>query len=606
MGAHRQGRRSEVGARPLTRPHPEDALVVRVVPDVAGLPRTFDYLVPERLRDQVRVGTVVRIELHGRRVGGWVAAVGVDPPAGVALKPLAKVTGQGPDPATVDLARWAAWRWAGPPRSLLRTASPPGVVRSIPSPPPPAHAVAVVAPDDLITDALARERGVLRLPPAADRYPLVLAAATARGDALVLCPGVAQARLLAARLRRSGLPVACVAHNRPGTAAAGEWARAAAGGSTVIGARAGVVAPMPGLARIVVLDEHDEGYQEESAPTWHAREVAIERARRSGVPCLLTSPCPTLEALAWGELVTASRGAERRGWPALEVIDRRREDPAAGMLTDRVVALLRGDGRVLCVVNRTGRSRLSACVSCGELARCATCSGLVAQPDEDRLVCRRCGTERPIVCSHCGAGRFRQLRPGVGRLADDLAALVGERVEEVTAAAAAPAASRVVVGTEAVLHRVPSADAVLFLDFDQELMAVRERAGEQALALLARAARVVRGREDHGRLLVQTRQPDHPVVAAARHADPSRSSAAEMVIRRALRLPPVTAVATVSGPSAPAFMAALGRPPDVEVQGPADGTWRLRAPDHRTLCDALAAVSRPTGRLRIAVDPPRA
>src|SRR5207342_103668 len=115
-------------------------------------------------------------------------------------------------------------------------------------------------------------------------------------------PSVASARLLAARLRRSGIPVAVVPR---------DWAQAAAGGSVVIGARGAAWGPCPHLAAVVVVDEHDEGHQEERAPTWNARDVAIERARRAGVPCLLTSPCPSLEALGWRALVTASRLDER-------------------------------------------------------------------------------------------------------------------------------------------------------------------------------------------------------------------------------------------------------------------------------------------------------
>ena len=225
-------------------------------------------------------------------------------------------------------------------------------MRALPDPvgpdPDPASAGPSAEPldDPLLTDALRRPRGVLRLAPGADRYPLVLAAASdADGDALVLCPSVTEAQRLAARLARSGHPVACLAHDRPGAAAAGEWARAAAGGVTVIGARAGAWAPMPRLGRVVVLDEHDERYQAEQAPTWHARDVARERAERAGRPCLLVSPCPTLEALDWGDLLVPSRAEERRGWPSVEVVDRRHDDPTkGGLFSDRFVDLLRRSG----------------------------------------------------------------------------------------------------------------------------------------------------------------------------------------------------------------------------------------------------------------------
>jgi primosomal protein N' (replication factor Y) len=576
------------------------ARVVRVLPDVPAIDKTFDYEVPAAMSDRVRVGTMVRVGLHGRRVGGWVVEDGVTPPAGVTLRPIAKVTGWGPAANVIDLAAWAAWRWAGRRASLLRTASPPGAVAALP-PPERAGAPVPAVLDELAREAFDRERAVVRLPPAADPYPLALAAA-ARGDALIVCPSVAAARHLAMRLRRAGVLVALAPR---------DWARAAAG-ATVVGARAAAWAPMPELAAVLVLEEHDEAHQEERTPAWHARDIAVRRAAVAGVPCVLASPCPTLEARAWADVLAPSRDAERAGWALLDVVDRRRDDPVrAGLYSERFVRLLRsrpGGAPIICVLNRRGRARLLACASCGELARCERCGGAMEQLDETGLRCRQCGAGRPVVCLACGATRFKNLRAGVTRAREELEALAGEPVVEVTAATAdvdLPAAG-VYVGTEAVLHQVQGrVGAVAFLDFDQELLAPRYRAAEQALALLARAARRVGGRAEGGRVLVQTRLPHHPVLDAALHAEPDRLAAAELERRRALQFPPVTALAAVSGPAAAELVAALGRPDGVEVLGPADGTWLLRASDHRTLCDALARTPRPPGRVRIEVDPLR-
>lgn len=607
---------------------------MRVRPDVVGIEKTFDYLVPDDLRDQVRVGTEVRIALGRRRVGGWVVEADVVPAAGVNLRPIAKRRGWGPSAEVVDLASWAAWRWAGRIPTLLRTASPPAAVRALPSASTrEITAKSTVDPETtgMADDALAHPVSVVRLPPAVD--PLALVEVIARralasagrpndgagdaGSVLVLCPEVGPARHIGLRLRRLGLPVAIVADEHPGTAAAGEWARAAAGRCVVVGARAGAWAPTPGLAAAIVLDEHDETYQEERAPTWHARDVVIERASRARARCILVSSCPTLEALGVGHLVTPSRATERDGWSVIDVVDRRREDTTArSLLSPRLATALRDGARVVCVLNRTGRSRLSACVVCGELARCEVCGAVVVQTSEGALRCGRCGTERPAVCLACGSHRFKVLRPGVSRLRDEIEALVGERVVEVTGAAAraseqGPVTARVVVGTEAVLHRVEWADVVAFCDFDQELTAPRYRAAEEALVLLARASRVVGGRHGHGhgaqpgRVLVQTRLPDHVVLRAALQADPSLVATAEVPLRRAMRFPPAAALALVAGAGAAAFLEAFGSPIGVEVLGPNDGAWLLRADDHRTLCDALAATPRPAERVRIAVDPVR-
>ena len=559
----------------------------------------------------MRVGDRVRIALAGRRVGGWIVAVDVAPPAGVELRALARWSGRGPTPDLLELAAWASWRWAGRAASFLRTASPERVVAALPPPRVPrARAEAPATPAGGLAAAALGEASlpsrsgapgvaVLRLPPAADPADVALAAA-ARGNALVLCPTGAEARAVARRLHRAGVAVAL--HPR-------DWATGAAG-ATVVGTRAAAWAPVGRLAAVVVVDEHDESHQQSQSPTWHARDVAVERARRAGAPCLLTSPAPSLEALAMGRLLTPARSDERAGWPIVDVLDMRRQDPRTGLLPAPLVRLLRSDRRVLCVLNRTGRARLLACAACGELARCERCGANVAQPAPGRLACLRCGAERPVLCAACGAGRLKALRQGVARVRDEIEALVGEPVAEVTGAGggagngAAPD-TRVVVGTEAVLHQAGRADVVAFLDFDQELLAPRYRAAEQALALVVRAARLVGGKAGGGRVVLQSHLPRHEVVQAALHADPARLAAAELERRRLLGFPPAAALAEVSGPAAIAFVDALGAPPGVEVLGPADGRWLVRAPDHTTLCDALSATPRPPGRLRIAVDPLR-
>jgi primosomal protein N' (replication factor Y) (superfamily II helicase) len=521
------------------------------------------------------------------------------------LRPLAKVTGLGPPADLVELAGWAAWRWAGRRSAFLKTASPPRAVAGLPSPArgerPPAAAAGSLA-----ADAFARAVSVARVPPAEDVMALVLEAAR-HEDALVLAPSLATAGFLAGRLRRLGVAVAELPR---------DWARAAAGGCVAVGARAAAWAPRPWLGAVLVLDEGDEAYQEERAPTWNARDVAIERARRAGVPCVLASSTPSLDALAVpaATLLTPSRSDERAGWPVVEVVDRRSDPPGAGLYSPRVVDLLRQAGpgrRVVCVLNRKGRARLLACAACGELARCEVCGGPVVEADRPAsearpgvLQCRRCGATRPVVCAVCGATRLKTLRVGVSRAREELELLAGMPVGEVTADLDGPLPDApVLVGTEAVLHRVAGAHAVVFLDFDQELLAPRYRAGEQALGMLARAARLVGRRDGGGRIVVQTRLPGHEALDAVVHADPSRFTVVESARRAALRLPPETALAVVSGEAAPGFVEAVE---GIEAIGPSEGRWLLRAADHAALADALAAAPRPPGRLRVEVDPRRA
>src|SRR5205085_2013499 len=192
------------------------------------------------------------------------------------------------------------------------------------------------------------------------------------------------------------------------------------------------------------------------------------------------------------------------------------------------------------------------------------------------------------------------------RAAEELSALVGAPVGEVTAASADLPNTSAIVGTEALLHRVGRADLVVFVDLDAELSAPRYQASEEALALLARAARVVRGRTEQGLVLVQTRQPEHPVLKATVASDPARLVATETALRRDLRLPPFSALAQISGDAAGEFVDQLDGRIGIDILGPDNhDAYLARAADHHALCDALAAVERPSGRVRVAVDPVR-
>jgi len=577
--------------------------VARVLPDLTGLDKEFDYLIPEDMAPAVQVGSLLRVPLHGRRVGGWVIELDPRDAPATELRPIAKVSSRGPDAALIELARWASVRWAaGRLRPFLVTASPPANVGALP--PERRTKVAIEPAHRDAADLLVAGGGMLRLPPTEDVLP-VLAAAARLGPLLVIVPSVDRARIDATRLRRAGLAVALVPH---------EWAQAAAGVDVVIGARAAAWAPCRDLAAVVVVDEQEESLQEERSPTWHARDVVVERGRRAGVPVLLVSPCPTVSGLAavGDRLRRPSIDDERNAWPIVEVVDRGREEPwKRSLVTPALIAHLRNDERtVVCVQNTLGRARILACRACRTLARCERCEAAVGLTDEGLLACRRCGLERPAVCRACGATSFANLRPGVTRLREELEAAAGRPVIAVTGDATdPPAAAGVYVGTEAVLHRLRAADVVAFLDLDAELLAPRYRAAEQAMALLVRAARLTGSRLRGGRLLLQTFLPRHEVVQAALLADPGRLTGPETERRRLLSLPPFAALAALSGPGHDSVAEWLRSVDGVSVgaaSGRPDAVDLARAATWDELGQALIGAPRPKGsRVRVEVDPPR-
>ncbi|MDQ1504261.1 MAG: hypothetical protein QOD57_1988, partial [Actinomycetota bacterium] len=550
------------------------------------------------------------------------------------------------------------------------------------------------AASDLAADAAKRPVAVVRWPPAVDPGELVAGLIAPSGSTLVIVPEGRLGRLGAGLRATGAIVVPWLTEGRPRDRARA-WDRTRLGACVVLGGRSAVLAPVPDLAAVVILDDGSEALKEERSPTWHARDLAAERTRRTGARLTIVSPVPPLEAP--GPVLVPARTAERAGWPITEVVDRGREAPGLGLFSERAVAALRaavnpparnperitprnggqtaqgpgpspagagadgaqpgrgvpfgaapsdgtpgadgalgrGGVRAVCVLNRKGRARLLACGACGELARCERCEAAVAEsdppPDAGRgedpvrlLACARCGTTRPRVCIRCGSTRLKVLRSGVTRVREELAALLpGVGVAMVDAATGELPGEPVLIGTEAVLHRVAphpagSTAVVVFLDLDAELLAPRFRAGEQALWLIVRAARLVGPRAAGGRVLVQTRLPRHEVIEAAVRADPGLLADAERPRRKLLGLPPYAALARLTGdPAALAAAAVALRSAGggIGVSGGAAGARGgsadavlVRAPSPDALATALAtalAAGRPAGRLRAEVDPLR-
>ena len=476
--------------------------------------------------------------------------------------------------------------------------------RSSPSSPRPAGPCRLVRRTTSCSRARSRgPRAVLRLPPATNLVHVATAAALARQRPRPVPDGGAWPPPSRTRLRRAGVAVA--AHPSG-------WALGAAG-ATVVGTRAAAWAPVADLAAVVVLDEHDEAHQQEQAPTWHARDVAIERARRAGRALRPDEPLPDPGGAGVGRparggphprpgRVAAGRGrrpagrgpaprpgCSRRPWSACS-------DPTAGCCACSTAPAGPGCSPAPPAVSWPG-ARAARPPSSSPRRRC-TARGAAT-------------TDRRSACSAAAPGS-RTPGPGSRGCGRSWRRWSASRSPSSPPSPSADTPlSRVVVGTEAVLQRIDRADAVAFLDLDQELLAPRYRAAEQALALVARAARVVAasgpasGRAA-GHLLLQTRSPDHEVVRAVVNADVQPVAEAERARRELLRFPPYSAMAEVSGAAAPAFVE-RPRPP-----GRRRGGGGRRRPlvgasgrPRRPLRRAGARWTRPAGRLRIEVDPLR-
>jgi primosomal protein N' (replication factor Y) len=575
---------------------------------VSGIDKAFDYLVPDSLIDTVSVGDKVRINLHGRRVGGWIIAIGEhgskdfsDVPR-EKLVEITKHSGQAVVSHLIPLAIEVANRYFGPLRAVLQSASSPRVTRSRTK----AQHGKIAVPDDGVA-AVAQsddvQMHVVTIQPL-DSVLSLVAALAVRGPVLVVCPTVRMAVLGAASLRRRGCAVALMPD---------DWDKGLDGVDVAIGARSAVWAPLAGISSVVVVDEHDDSLKEERVPTWHAREVAIRRAQIENASCYLCSPLLSVEAMS---LVSSANTARievesSQGWPVINVADLNEVPVSGSLASSEMLQLVRRRGEsVLCILNTKGRARLLACAKCRTLARCSQCQTVMSAVDSQHLHCDLCDNTIDAICDHCGRTSFRVLRAGIGSLREEIAKASGRDVVEVDASTEVLDLSEhdgVYVGTEALLHRVSGAQHVVILDFDAEIMAPRATATRDACALIIRAARVV-GR--NGTILLQTRNTEHDLVSAfARlHLDAAALGGWEekdLALRRALSLPPFTSMARVRLDD------------DVRIEDVCSGsqvTWAneyqnsyiVRSDDVSELRNVLSRARKEYGqRIRIEIDPVR-
>ncbi|HUZ41497.1 MAG TPA: hypothetical protein VMU68_08935 [Acidimicrobiales bacterium] len=563
---------------------------VRIITEVAAVDRPFDYLVTERT-SRATVGDRVRVDFNGRSVRGWVVG---DAKVSPELKPLTKWLGYGPPARLLELLSWASQRWYSPPSRFLISASPKRLVTDLPIA-PEAKALA----SSVLRDVAEVDPGVLEVAPTTDPLPLILAAYESTrakgGSLLVLVPTESWAGRLRGRLEQRGCDVAF---------GDDQWDRMRAGWPVVVGARGTALAPVPKVSGAVIVDADDEAYRSERTPTWDVVSMLRERCRRDAAPWWATSIAPSPSLLndgtyrTWGEMTGA--------WPRIDVVDRRRSDPHDGVLAreslDAAHHALTGDEPVAVVVvlQRLGDGRLLACAKCGELARCAIC-GQAEGEVEGQLMCRDRHEPRANFCRSCGATNLKRVRTGVTTLARDVAAQLGQKVSEVTATTDPnESLERVVVGTEAVWQRVRHCGVVIFVDFDQYLLAPRDSARRSAITAVGKGGRLVGPRrEGRGAVVLQTRRSDDPVIEALVHEKFDAIIDDDLATARLLQLAPYGAVAEVSGEGAASFVAEL-TDAEVSISTAASG-FIIRANDVATLTAALRSVPRPLAKVRVAV-----
>ena len=441
------------------------------------------------------------------------------------------------------------------------------------------------------------------------------------------------------------------------------WLGAATGAAKiVVGARSSLFLPFLDLGLIVVDEEHDSAFKQEEGVIYHARDMAVVRAREGNIPIILASATPSLETVVnardkrYGMVHLPDRfGAA--AMPRITVVDMKANPPEKGRwgrawlappLVKAIDETLAAGEQALLFLNRRGYAPLTLCRGCGHRLNCPRCTAwLVEHRLTRKLQCHHCGygARIPDKCTSCGAtDSFVPCGPGIERVAEEAAARwpdanvravssdILERPSSVAELIDDIIAHRIdiLVGTQILAkgHHFPSLTFVGVVDADLGLSGWDLRAAERTHQLLHQVAGRAGRADKPGRVFLQTHDPAHPVMRALVSGDDDGFIASEVAARRSLTMPPfgrLTAL-ILSGPDESAVVAAgrvlAAAAPSgegIEVLGPAPAFLALLRGRHRhrlllktrrntppqgLVQDWLARVKLPSSvRIQIDVDP---
>ena len=393
-------------------------------------------------------------------------------------------------------------------------------------------------------------------------------------QALVLVPEIGLTPQMAERFRARFGPSVVVLHSGlTDTERLRAWAAAREGRAPVVlGTRSAVFTPLARPGAIVVDEEHDASYKQQEGFRYSARDLAVARARREGVPVVLGSATPSLESLenaALGryEHYRLPRRVTGHGEPALRVVDVRGRALAEGLSRELMAAIAARMGRgeqSLLFLNQRGWAPVLLCHACGWVSQCPHCDArLVHHRSSGLQHCHYCGATAPLpaACPACGGGELRLVGKGTERIEEALKGAFPEarvvRVDrdstrrkgalEDALDAVHSGRADVLIGTQMVAkgHHFPAVTLVGIVDADGGLCAVDYRAPERLAQLIVQVAgRAGRG-GTAGEVLVQTHQPDHPLLRALVAGGYGAAVPILRAERTAAELPPYRTMALV-------------------------------------------------------------
>ncbi len=389
-------------------------------------------------------------------------------------------------------------------------------------------------------------------------------------EAIVLVPEISLTPQTIARFKGRCGNVAVLHSHLTDAERGGYWRRVASGHiQVVVGARSAVFAPTRKLGLIVIDEEHENSFKQESTPRYHARDVAVMRARYEGIPILMGSATPSLES--WANtargnytLLSMPNRVENRPMPAVKLIDLRHEPKSTGKhfaigptLETAMRKTLKDKGQIILLLNRRGFSTHVHCQACGHVAQCTNCDlAMTFHRTKAALVCHYCGFETAPFqkCPACSQPAMRYQGLGTEKLHAEIEekfpGYVCTRMDSDTMAkpgshqrvldAFRDGLVHILVGTQMIAKGLdfPNVTLVGVVNADVGLHLPDFRSAERTFQLLAQVAgRAGRG-DKGGQVLVQTLTPEHPCITLASNHDFVTFAGQELAHRKQHQYPP--------------------------------------------------------------------
>ncbi len=410
-------------------------------------------------------------------------------------------------------------------------------------------------------------------------YMQAMASVLDRGkQVIVLVPEISLTPQTVSRfVGRFGARIAVLHSNLSDGERYDQWQQIKAGAADiVVGPRSAIFAPFPNLGLIVIDEEHETSYKQDTAqPFYHARDVAVKRSELAGCPLILGSATPSLESFYHGEqgqysLLELPSRVSNIEMPPVEIVDMREELRRGNrtifsrVLRGTIEERLSKSEQIILFLNRRGFSTHVFCRTCGYVERCDNCSiSLTFHFHTKRMGCRHCGYERPTpqVCPECGSVYIRYFGLGTEQVEQEVVkAFPKARVKRMDADSTTRKDAHqqildvfeagsidILVGTQMIAKGLdfPNVTLVGVISADTALNLPDFRAGERAFNLLTQVAGRSGRSEVGGNVIVQTYMPEHYSIQAAEGHDYLRFYREEIGYREALLYPPLSHAATI-------------------------------------------------------------